>query len=127
MSSLLFRTTRLSSLTQQLNLSWSFLKQKKLVLSHVQSSSAPFHSLCWARPTEGKKWEPIDKLDELLPLYGDLLVKLKEAGAETVQIDEPVLVFDLHSKAKAAFKPAYEKLSALGSKGPPDRPSNLFW
>ena len=38
------------------------------------------------------------------------LKKLKEAGAETVQIDEPVLVFDLPSKDKAAFKPAYEKL-----------------
>lgn len=61
---------------------------------------------------------PISLLDKLLPLYEELLVKLKEAGAETVQIDEPTLVFDLPPRVKAAFKPAYEKLSGLGDKIP---------
>lgn len=56
---------------------------------------------------------PISLLSKLLPLYEELLIKLKEAGAETVQIDEPVLVFDLPPKVKNAFKPAYEKLSSL--------------
>ncbi|KAK3099099.1 methionine-synthesizing 5- methyltetrahydropteroyltriglutamate--homocysteine methyltransferase, partial [Teratosphaeriaceae sp. CCFEE 6253] len=55
----------------------------------------------------------------LLPVYEQLLKQLKEAGAETVQIDEPVLVFDLPSKIRDAFKPAYEKLTALqGKEGP---------
>jgi 5-methyltetrahydropteroyltriglutamate--homocysteine methyltransferase len=62
--------------------------------------------------------DPISTLDKLLPLYEDLLKQLKEAGAETVQIDEPVLVFDLPEKTKAAFKPAYEKLGHLGSSAP---------
>ncbi|CAG9944210.1 unnamed protein product, partial [Clonostachys rosea f. rosea IK726] len=62
--------------------------------------------------------DPIDLLDALLPVYEQLLVKLKEAGAETVQIDEPTLVFDLPAKSKAAFKPAYEKLASLGDKIP---------
>jgi 5-methyltetrahydropteroyltriglutamate--homocysteine methyltransferase len=39
------------------------------------------------------------------------LEKLKAAGAETVQIDEPILVLDLPKPVKDAFKPAYEKLS----------------
>merc|ERR1712225_195211 len=43
---------------------------------------------------------------------------LKAAGAETVQIDEPTLVQDLPAKTKAAFKPTYEKLAALGDKIP---------
>jgi len=55
---------------------------------------------------------PIDLLDQLLPVYEELLSKLAEAGAESVQIDEPVLVLDLPEKVKAAFKPAYAKLSA---------------
>ncbi len=42
----------------------------------------------------------------------------RRAGAETVQIDEPVLVFDLPAKNKAAFKPTYEKLASLGDKIP---------
>ncbi|RDA91699.1 hypothetical protein CP533_2357 [Ophiocordyceps camponoti-saundersi (nom. inval.)] len=62
--------------------------------------------------------DPISLLDKLLPVYEQLLVKLKEAGADTVQIDEPVLVFDLPDKTKAAFKPAYEKFASLGAKIP---------
>ena len=61
---------------------------------------------------------PISLLHALLPLYEELLAKLKEAGAESVQIDEPCLVFDLPPKVKNAFKPAYDKLSSLGSKAP---------
>lgn len=62
--------------------------------------------------------DPIDLLEKLLPIYEQLLAKLKEAGADTVQIDEPVLVFDLPAKTKAAFKPAYEKFASLGDKIP---------
>lgn len=62
--------------------------------------------------------DPIDLLDKLLPVYEQLLVQLKEAGADTVQIDEPVLVSDLPAKTKAAYKPAYEKFASLGDKIP---------
>ena len=63
--------------------------------------------------------DPITLLDKLLPVYEQLLKELKKAGAETIQIDEPVLVFDLPSKIRNAFKPAYEKLTALqGGEGP---------
>lgn len=61
---------------------------------------------------------PISLLHKLLPLYEEILTQLKEAGAESVQIDEPCLVFDLPPKVKNAFKPAYDKLSSLGSKIP---------
>jgi len=62
--------------------------------------------------------DPIDLLEKLLPVYEEILTKLKAAGAETVQIDEPTLVQDLPAKTKAAFKPTYEKLAALGDKIP---------
>ena len=61
---------------------------------------------------------PISLLHKLLPLYEEILTKLKEAGAESVQIDEPCLVLDLPPKVKNAFKPAYDKLSSLGGKIP---------
>ena len=61
---------------------------------------------------------PISLLHKLLPLYEEILVKLKEAGAESVQIDEPCLVFDLPPKVKNAFKPAYDRFSSLGGKIP---------
>ncbi|KAK9459164.1 cobalamin-independent synthase [Lipomyces oligophaga] len=55
--------------------------------------------------------EPITLLEKLLPVYVELLSKLKEAGADTVQIDEPVLVLDLPAEVQAAYKKAYEVLA----------------
>ncbi|GAW20804.1 hypothetical protein EKO27_g10544 [Xylaria grammica] len=78
----------------------------------------PVSFLHLGKADRGQSVDPIDLLDKLLPVYEQLLTQLKEAGAETVQIDEPVLVFDLPAKAKAAFKPTYEKLAALGDKIP---------
>ena len=49
-------------------------------------------------------------LDKLLPVYAELLAKLKDVGANWVQIDEPCLVLDLLPEARAAFAHAYEWL-----------------
>ncbi|KAJ5133567.1 hypothetical protein N7448_001411 [Penicillium atrosanguineum] len=78
----------------------------------------PVSYLALGKADRGQTVDPIDKLSDLLPVYVDLLAQLKAAGAEDVQIDEPVLVFDLPAKVKAAFKPAYEKLGSLGAKAP---------
>ena len=78
----------------------------------------PVSFLHLAKADRDQTVDPIDLLDKLVPVYEELLSQLKAAGAETVQIDEPVLVFDLPSKAKAAFKPTYEKLAGLGDKIP---------
>ena len=78
----------------------------------------PVSFLQLAKADRGQSVDPITLLDKLLPVYEELLLQLKEEGAETIQIDEPVLVFDLPNKTKAAFKPAYEKLGSLGSKSP---------
>lgn len=53
-------------------------------------------------------------LEDLLPVYMELLEKLKAAGATSVQIDEPVLVTDLDEAQRAAFPKVYEKLAASG-------------
>ncbi|MGO8964611.1 5-methyltetrahydropteroyltriglutamate--homocysteine S-methyltransferase [Mycobacterium sp.] len=55
---------------------------------------------------------PIGRLDELVPLYADLLEQLAEGGAEWVQIDEPALVTDISADAPALAERVY---SALGS------------
>jgi 5-methyltetrahydropteroyltriglutamate--homocysteine methyltransferase len=50
-------------------------------------------------------------LDRLLPIYGEVLGKLAEAGAEWIQIDEPILALDLPEGAAPAFKKAYSFLA----------------
>lgn len=47
-------------------------------------------------------------LDELLPLYVRVLNELREAGAEWVQIDEPILVKEQTNEDLAAFSRAYQ-------------------
>src|SRR5271154_6792680 len=63
----------------------------------------PVSFLQLAKADRGKKVAHITFHDTRLPVYGVFLQQLKEKGAETFQIDEPVLVFDLPNKTKAAF------------------------
>ncbi|OZE96858.1 5-methyltetrahydropteroyltriglutamate--homocysteine S-methyltransferase [Rhodococcus sp. 15-2388-1-1a] len=58
----------------------------------------------------------LDRLDEILPLYGELLTTLAHAGAEWVQIDEPALVADRTRSEIDAAKKAYDFLSAVSTR-----------
>lgn len=78
----------------------------------------PVSFLALGKADRGQTVDPISLIDSLIPLYVDLLAQLKAAGATDVQIDEPVLVFDLPEKVKKAFEPAYATLGALGDKSP---------
>lgn len=95
-----------------------FLEAKAAGITTRPVILGPVSFLTLAKSDRGQTMDPIDQLDRLLPLYVELLAKLKAAGAQDVQIDEPVLVFDLPVKSKAAFKPAYEKIGFLGDKAP---------
>ncbi len=56
------------------------------------------------RPTAS---DPLDRLDDLLPVYAELLAALRAAGAEWVQLDEPALVSEsLPRTADAALADA---------------------
>ncbi|KAL8874168.1 MAG: hypothetical protein Q9174_000473 [Haloplaca sp. 1 TL-2023] len=95
-----------------------FLEAKEAGITTRPVLLGPVSFLTLGKADRGQKVDPIDLLQDLLPVYEELLAKLKEAGADTVQIDEPVLVFDLPSNVKNSFKPAYEKLGSLGNKAP---------
>jgi len=56
-------------------------------------------------------FEPLEKLDEVLPIYQEVLTSLYEAGAEWIQLDEPILVKDLSIAAQSAFKKTYKQLT----------------
>lgn len=52
----------------------------------------------------------IDLIQQLIPVYIDLLKKLEALGAGWVQIDEPFLALDLDEKAKKAYELAYKEI-----------------
>ncbi|MGY1895643.1 5-methyltetrahydropteroyltriglutamate--homocysteine S-methyltransferase [Nocardia gipuzkoensis] len=54
---------------------------------------------------------PLARLIELLPLYRELLRRLAAAGAEWVQIDEPVLVTDLTAEEIGLVQVTYDELA----------------
>ncbi|MBP3194207.1 MAG: 5-methyltetrahydropteroyltriglutamate--homocysteine S-methyltransferase [Cardiobacteriaceae bacterium] len=49
----------------------------------------------------------ISLLTKIIPAYGKILEDLKEAGADWVQIDEPVLVMSLDEKWRSVFATTY--------------------
>ncbi len=57
---------------------------------------------------DGFKHENV--LKAYLPVYNEILARLAEAGAEWVQIDEPVFALDLCSIGQGVVKAAYEGL-----------------
>ena len=61
-------------------------------------------------------YQPLDRLDDLLPVYAELLAALVAVGAEWVQLDEPALVSESIEVPRdvvlAATKKAYDLLGA---------------
>ncbi|KAK3302471.1 cobalamin-independent synthase [Chaetomium strumarium] len=111
--------------TLQDNQTFSLAKDPKPVREFLEAKEAGFQTrpvllgpvsfLALGKADRGSSVDPITLLDKLVPVYIELLKALKAAGAESVQIDEPVLVFDLRDEIKKAFKPAYEAIGAQGS------------
>jgi 5-methyltetrahydropteroyltriglutamate--homocysteine methyltransferase len=54
---------------------------------------------------------PLGLLEQLLPVYEELLQRLAAAGADWVQLDEPCLVLDLEPAALRAIEQSYIRLS----------------
>jgi len=84
----------------------------------------PVTFLLLSKPSEGAPdgYQPLDRLDDLLPVYAELLAALTAVGAEWVQLDEPALVSESIEAPRdavlAATRRAYELLGAV-----PARPS----
>jgi 5-methyltetrahydropteroyltriglutamate--homocysteine methyltransferase len=55
-------------------------------------------------------FERIDLLKNLLPVYIEILNKLKNIGVEWIQFDEPFLAMDLSEKEKKAFTITYSEI-----------------
>ncbi len=56
--------------------------------------------------------DPLSLLGSVLPVYHQILDQLAAAGADWVQIDEPILVCDLSPAQRLALRMAYTALSA---------------
>lgn len=79
----------------------------------------PVTFLALSKPIDGAA-APIERLDEVVALYEQLLVQLAEAGVAWVQIDEPVLVTDILPNGPELAERVYGRLGTVA-----DRPAIL--
>jgi 5-methyltetrahydropteroyltriglutamate--homocysteine methyltransferase len=79
----------------------------------------PVTLLLLAKPSDDAPagFHPLDRLDDLLPVYAELIERLAAAGAQWVQLDEPGLVSESidipRDLTLGAVAQAYEALSGL--------------
>ena len=60
--------------------------------------------------------ERLSLLDSLLPVYEETFERLAEAGADWVQIDEPLLALDIEPGTRTAFRSVYQRLGHVSNK-----------
>ncbi|WON77187.1 5-methyltetrahydropteroyltriglutamate--homocysteine S-methyltransferase [Serratia sp. UGAL515B_01] len=102
------------TLGQQFKLTWTQL------LDEVDEALALGHKIkpvllgpvtyLWLGKVKGEQFDRLSLLNDILPVYQQVLVELAKRGIEWVQIDEPALVLELPQAWLDAFKPAYSAL-----------------
>jgi 5-methyltetrahydropteroyltriglutamate--homocysteine methyltransferase len=72
----------------------------------------PVSFLLLSKPADGvsENFDPLDLLEDLVEVYGEVIEKLAEQGATWVQFDEPCFVEDRSEKELDALRLAYEEL-----------------
>ena len=68
-------------------------------------------SFLWLGKEKAAGFDRLSLLDKLLPVYGQILARLKAQGVQWVQMDEPILGLDLPAQWRQAFEPAYATLA----------------
>ncbi|TFY83949.1 hypothetical protein EWM64_g72 [Hericium alpestre] len=78
----------------------------------------PVSFLVLGKPTKDAKlgFQSVSLLPKILPVYKQLLADLKAAGAEWVQVDEPILVLDKAATLEKEFTLAYSELAPVAPK-----------
>ncbi|OEZ65237.1 5-methyltetrahydropteroyltriglutamate--homocysteine methyltransferase [Janthinobacterium sp. HH103] len=68
----------------------------------------------WLGKEKTPGFERLALLEQLLPVYGGLLDRLKQQGVAWVQLEEPILGLDLPHAWRSAFESAYWQLNQVG-------------
>ncbi|KAG2187339.1 hypothetical protein INT44_005025 [Umbelopsis vinacea] len=89
-----------------------FKRAKALGINTRPVVVGPVSFLHLGKPAKGvEEFNTLDLLPKVLPAYVELFKQLEAAGADWIQVDEPILVLDLESSVKLAFEKAYKTLS----------------
>lgn len=99
---------------QQFKLTWTQLLNEvdeALALGHkVKPVLLGPVTYLWLGKVKGDQFDRLNLLQDILPVYQQVLAELAKRDVEWVQIDEPALALELPAEWLAAFKPAYDAL-----------------
>ncbi|QHP56047.1 5-methyltetrahydropteroyltriglutamate--homocysteine S-methyltransferase [Pectobacterium carotovorum subsp. carotovorum] len=99
---------------QQFKLTWTQLLDEvdeALALDHnVKPVLLGPVTYLWLGKVKGEQFDRLSLLQDILPVYQQVLAELAKRGIEWVQIDEPALALELPQEWLAAFKPVYDAL-----------------
>ncbi len=73
----------------------------------------PATYLTLGKVADGSETDKFALIDQLLPVYVQIVEKLAEAGAEWVQIDEPIFALDLNDAQRDIIKKTYAELAKV--------------
>ena len=75
----------------------------------------PVSFLLLSKPADGapERFDPLDLVEPLVEVYGEVIEKLAEQGATWVQLDEPCFVEDRSERELDALRLAYEELGKV--------------
>ncbi|CAL4041872.1 5-methyltetrahydropteroyltriglutamate--homocysteine methyltransferase [Buchnera aphidicola (Tetraneura ulmi)] len=69
----------------------------------------------WLGKTKDRNFNKLDLLKSILTIYKEIFIRLKNLGVDWVQIDEPILAYELSETWKQSFSIAYEYLSGINN------------
>jgi len=89
--------------------------QQALGISTVPVLIGPVSFLLLAKPGDGvdEDFDHLSLIEPLLGVYGEVIERLAEHGAEWVQLDEPCFVMSRDERELDALRLAYEELSKV--------------
>jgi len=90
-------------------------KEAGFITRPVITGPLTFLYLSKASDDAPEGFDPVSRLNDLLPVYQELLAAFAEAGAQWVQIDEPILVADIDANRADVLAHAQHVYSTLAS------------
>jgi 5-methyltetrahydropteroyltriglutamate--homocysteine methyltransferase len=88
---------------------------EELGIDTVPVLIGPVSFLLLSKPADGvdERFDPVDLIEPLVEVYGEVIERLAEQGATWVQLDEPCFVEDRSERELDALRLAYEDLSKV--------------
>jgi 5-methyltetrahydropteroyltriglutamate--homocysteine methyltransferase len=89
-----------------------YKEAKEVGIETIPVVIGPVSYLLLSKPAKdvARTFDLLSLMDEILPIYKEVMSELKAAGAAWVQLDEPFLVMDLQEHELRAFYKAYSYL-----------------